>query len=238
MITVSVGQSYWIASGGAGLWAVPAGEDVVRLDPVTGAELDRVTLPFRPFGMWVTQDAVWVQAAIGGRLARIDAATAAAAPGPTLAGSAPAILVGEELWVVEPTTAQVVRLDARDGSELGRTTLPGVPTGGERDTGYWLGEDGTSVYVTTAASDGKRLLLRLDPSDGAVRDAVRLPSGPKPFFVDSSGDAVWLAAPGSTELLQLRPPVRRGPARISRAAPRAPRAPRPGTGRTRSGAVR
>lgn len=205
--TADVGQSYWLASGGAGLWAVAAGEDIVRLDPATGAELSRVTLPFRPFGLWVTDDAVWAQAASGGRLARVDAASGSITPGPTLSGSAHGALVGEELWVVEPTSAQLVRLDGRDGAEIARIALPGVAPGDERESGFIVAEDGASVYVSTA-QDNERLLVRIDIDSGDVRDAVRLTKGPRPFFVDGSGDAVWLAAPGGTELLRLAPPTR------------------------------
>lgn len=202
-----VGRAYYLASGGAGLWAIGAGNDVVRLDPVSGELLDTVTLPFRPFGLWVTDEHVWAQSASGGRHVRIAPETGAISDGPTLGGSAPGVVADGLIWVPDPTTAEVVRFDAVTGEEVGRTALPGMAPTGEREAGYWAAADSESVYVTTALR-GQRMLIRLDLSDGRVVDAVSLPNGPRPHLVASTGDSVFLAASNSSDVLRLRPITR------------------------------
>lgn len=202
-----VGRAYYLASGGAGLWAVGTGNDVVRLDPENGELLDTVTLPFRPFGLWVTDEHVWAQSASGGRHVRVDPETGAISDGPTLGGSAPGVVADGLIWVPDPTTAEVVRFDAVSGEEVGRTALPGMPPTREREAGYWAAADSGSVYVTTALR-GQRMLIRLDLSDGRVVDAVSLPNGPRPHLVASTGDSVFLAAGNSSDVLRLRPITR------------------------------
>lgn len=207
-----VGESYFLDAGGAGLWAVPSGNALVELEPTTGEVLRTVELPFRPFGLWVAQDAVWAQAALGGALARIDAATGAVTEGPDLDGSAPGALVGDELWVYEPTAAEVVRLDVETGREQGRTRLLAEPAQ-ERESRVFLSaaEDG-DVYAAIGRPDGSQLLSRLDAGTGRVVAVVDLGRDPGGTMVGAGEDAVFVA-PFTASRVQSLVPVEQEPGR-------------------------
>jgi streptogramin lyase len=207
-----VGEPYVVSSGGAGLWAVPSGSALVELEPETGAVLRRVELPFRAFGMWVGDDEVWAQAAAGGALARVDARSGEVTDGPVLGASAPAATAQGALWVVDPTTAELVVVDLDSGQVRTRLPLLDEPTGatgaGAPDAFVAATED--DVYVTTVAADGSRRLTRVDARRGTVVDVVDVGSGSAPTAVAADGDRVYLASFAESRVLALEPPRRDG----------------------------
>lgn len=200
-----VGEPYWLGVGGAGLWAVPSGEALVELDPESGAVLRTVALPFRPYGLWVTDDAVWAQAASGGELARIDAETGTVTEGPDLDGSAPGVLLGDDLWVYEPTAAELVRLDAGTGRERGRVRLLAEPAA-ERSGPVSVTAGDGAVYVVTGRSGGSLLLSRIDADSGRVVAVVDLGRDPSGTAVGAGGGAVFVAPFTSSRVQALDPP--------------------------------
>jgi streptogramin lyase len=202
-----VGESYFLDSGGAGLWAVPSGNALVELDPGSGAVLRRVELPFRPYGLWVGDEVVWAQAASGGALARIDARTGAVTDGPDLDGSAPGALVGQELWVYEPTAAELVRLDVATGEERGRTRLQAEPAP-EREARVGVASEDGAVYAVSQRPDGSTLLSRIEARTGEVVALVDLGRDPAGFAIGAGEGAVFVA-PFTTSRVQSLVPVER-----------------------------
>lgn len=203
-VFADVGESYWLSAGSAGLWAVPSGNALVELDPESGAVLRRVELPFRPFGLWVADDAVWAQAASGGALARIDAATGSVTEGPALDGSAPGVLLGDELWVYEPATADVVRLDVATGRELGRTRLLTAPAE-ERESRVSLATGDGDVYAVGGDPDGTYLLTRIDGDSGRVVAVVDVGRDPQGMAIGAGEGTVVLAPFSASRVQSLRP---------------------------------
>ena len=199
-----VGESYWLAAGGAGLWAVPSGNALVELDTTTGAVLRRVELPFRPFGLWVSDDVVWAQAALGGALARIDAATGSVTEGPDLDGSAPGVLVEDELWVYEPTAAEVVRLDLDSGRERGRTRVLAEPAP-ERESRVFLAAAEGDVYAVSGQPDGSQLLSRIAADSGRVVAVVDLGRDPAGTALGAGEQGVYVAPFTASRVQSLTP---------------------------------
>ena len=199
-----VGESYFLDAGGAGLWAVPSGNALVELEPTTGAVLRTVELPFRPFGLWVADDVVWAQAALGGALARIDARTGAVTQGPDLDGSAPGVLVGDELWVYEPTAAQVVRLDVMTGRERGRTRLLAEPAD-ERESRVFLAAADGDVYAAIGRPDGSQLLSRIAADSGRVVAVVDLERDPNGTMIGVDEAGVYVAPFSASRVRSLTP---------------------------------
>ena len=200
-----VGEAYWLSAGGAGLWAVPSGDALVELDPTTGEVMRTVALPFRPYGLWVTDDAVWAQAARGGALARIDARTGAVTEGPDLASSAPGVLVGDELWVHEPTSAELVRIDLETGRERGRTRLLSEPSP-EGQAGVGVAAGDGAVFALSSRRDKSQLLTRIDADTGRVVAVVDLGRDPIGFALGAGEGALFVAPATASRVQAVTPP--------------------------------
>ncbi len=179
-------------------------ETIARLDPETGAVEDEVRLPERPFGLLAAGRVVWAQAAIGGALYRVDATAGTTTRVTTLDGSGPLALVGGELWVAEPATRDLVRLDPQTGAALGRIRLPGP------DPQSWqpgrpvpmpaVADD--TVYIVEDTAPGLTI-TRLDADTGRVLASAHTADETAPAFPAADTGGLWLPLPTDGQLLRL-----------------------------------
>ena len=205
-----VGSTYASTYSAAGLWVVSGKpQTIARLDPETGKVEDEVRLPERPFGLLATDRVVWAQAAIGGALYRVNTVDDTVRLVTTLQGSGPLALVDDELWVAEPATRNIVRLDAQTGAQLGRIRLPGP------DPQSW--EPGRPVPMPAVADDTVYIVedtapgltvTRLDADTGRVVASAHTADETAPAFPAADPGGLWLPLRTDGELLRLGPLTR------------------------------
>ena len=198
-----------IATGFGSVWTTQANRTnggVDRIDPVTVQAIERIPLAGAD-AIAAGSGHVWVAA--GGRLARIDPGVNRLAGTPVRLGRRLAdIAVGAgAVWVADPGSDVVIRVDARSGTARER-----FPVG--RDPGL-VAVGGSNVWI---ANLGDRTLTRIDAERRAVVGAPVV-LGKEIESIAADGAALWVA---STDRTLTRLDVRDGGmvASRSRWAPR------------------
>jgi hypothetical protein len=186
----SVGPAAVIGTGSAaGVWVVCCGGEtflgpsgLVRVDPATNRVVAQVLLPGLPDAVGVGSSGVWVRAA-GGPVWRIDPATNRVVAEVTiphgLSGTRGSVLVGHDaVWVSDPASRTVVRIDPHTNRVAGRTEVGGSPLAATADG-------------TVLAASGPRVLgldrrtVRSAQVEGLIGDYATA------FAV--VGDKIWVA---------------------------------------------
>jgi hypothetical protein len=177
------------AVSAAGVWVVCCGGEtflgrprLVRIDPATNRVVALIRLAGLPDAVGVGSSGVWVRAAAG-PVWRIDPATnrvvAEVSIPHGLSGTRGSVLVGRDaVWVSDPASRTVVRIDPRRNRVAGRVEVGGSPLAATTD--------GTVVAVS-----GGRVLglggrtVRSAAVEGLVGDHATA------FAV--VGDTIWVA---------------------------------------------
>jgi hypothetical protein len=173
----------------AGVWAVCCGGEtflgpsrLVRVDPATNRVAAQVLLDGLPDAVGVGPSGVWVRGAAG-PVWRIDPASNKVVATVTvphgLSGTRGSVLVGHDaVWVSDPASRTVVRIDPRSNRVVGRSEVGGSPLAATAD--------GTVV----AASGGRVLGLRHGTVHGAQ---VKGLNGDYATSLAVVADTIWVA---------------------------------------------
>jgi hypothetical protein len=132
------------AGSAAGVWVVCCGGEtflgpsrLVRVDPATNRVVAQVLLPGLPDAVGVGPSGVWVRAAAG-PVWRVDPVTNRVVAEVTiphgLSGTRGSVLVGHDaVWVSDPASRTVVRIDPRSNRVAGRVEVAGSPLAATAD---------------------------------------------------------------------------------------------------------
>jgi hypothetical protein len=132
------------AVSAAGVWVVCCGGEtflgpsrLVRVDPATNRVVAQVLLPGLPDAVGVGSSGVWVRAAAG-PIWRVDPVTNRVVAEVTiphgLSGTRGSVLVGHDaVWVSDPASRTVVRIDPRSNRVVGRVEVGGSPLAATAD---------------------------------------------------------------------------------------------------------
>jgi outer membrane protein assembly factor BamB len=160
---------------------------VVELDPSSGKQLARHTVPQGPAVMTLDTMGTPLVAGTRGNVARLDGSTVPAGHGFGIA------VVGGDIWTADYERAELVR--AGDGHIVGMP-LPLFP--------FWLapGKDGTLLIAAEGGTEDTDPggVFSFNPASGAF---TTLAQPRDPDLVLQSGDTVFVAAHGDHEVLDI-----------------------------------
>ena len=163
----------WVADGGRGSCAMidPEFHSVARSLP------GRAAMQSRGLSPWA-EDAVWIVAGAGSRIARLDPRTERLVETSRSATSPSDVVIGAgAVWVGDSEDGTVSRIDPR--SEQGRRHDPGRA---ERSA-IAVGRGG--VWVAVPLEDRVK---RIDPASNVIAESVRVPGGPAAAALGAGGD--------------------------------------------------
>ena len=203
-VTVSSG-SVWVADASNGT--------VSRIDPATGAQVDRINVGGDPASITSGAGAIWVANVDGATVLRIDPTTGTVTQTIPLGGANPDALTfgAGRLWVADSTTRMLYELDPATGH-----VLPSIPL------------DVSPVAITFgsgrlwAAGYDRATVLSLDPSSRRIVGRVKVGTGPSSLAF-AAGD-LWVANRLDSTISRIDPrrlevratiPVGSGPAAIT-----------------------
>jgi YVTN family beta-propeller protein len=172
-----------VAGGAGSTWvADPAAAAVLRINPVTGAVVDRIPVGGQPGSIVTGAGAVWVASAVGATVTRINSASETVTQTITLPGSdLAAIAFGNgRLWVADSVARELFEIDPMTGS-LERTLPLGL-----QPSAVTLG--GGAIWV---AGYSNATVDKIAPASGHVIGHVHVGNGPVALaFGDGS---LWVA---------------------------------------------
>ncbi len=175
-------------------------DEVLRIDPATGAVLARIPVPKETWGLATTSDAVWVVCHAKSRpgIVRIDAATNRVTA--TLRfGGRPiwAAADGDGVWVTDLEGHAVWGIDARSpDAEPRRVAGLRSPCG--------VTCSGGLVWVTDTE---RRVLVSIDPRSALERGAP-IGVGGEPYFVAAGAGSIWVLSLDMRALQRVDPATR------------------------------
>jgi YVTN family beta-propeller protein len=157
----------------------PHESSVSRIDPVTKARVQTITVGSSPSGIAVGNGAVWVANSLDGTVSRIDPATNSVTQRIDVGNGPLGIVYARRLvWVANTGDNTITRIDADSGSPT--KTLQIAAT----ELAYGAG----SLW---ASQRGANQVARIDPSTGDMIAAITVGNGPTGI---AFGDgAVWVA---------------------------------------------
>ena len=171
-------------SGGSGsVWvADPGGGRVSRVDPGSGAEVDRILVGGGPGSITSGAGAIWVASTVGATVTRIDPATEAVTQTIPLPGANPgAIAYGAGgLWVADPVARELFEVDPGTGSL--RRTLPL-----DLQPSALAAVDG-ALWV---AGYDSGTIEKVDPASGRATGRVHVGNGP--VALAAQAGSLWVA---------------------------------------------
>jgi DNA-binding SARP family transcriptional activator/DNA-binding beta-propeller fold protein YncE len=173
---------YSVVAGGGAVWVGSGSGAVLKIDPATDREVDRVPVGPTPTDIAFGNGELWV-VRIGGRVLRIDPAKGALTGAVAAAPYARAIAAGVGgVWVTDATFdghGFVWRIDpATVTISGGPTTLPTPPAG--------VATGGGAVWVAGGSSG---TVIEIDPTSGSTR-SIRV--GNAPLDVAYGGGELWV----------------------------------------------
>jgi YVTN family beta-propeller protein len=172
-----------VSSGDGSVWvADPGGGKVSRVQPGSGAEVDRILVGGGPGSITSGAGAIWVASTVDATLTRIDPATEAVTQTIPLPGENPgAIAYGAGvLWVADPVARELFEVDPASG--LLRRTLP-------------LDLQPSALTVVDGAlwvaGYDTGTIEKIDPASG--RTAGRVHVGNGPVALAAQAGSLWVA---------------------------------------------
>jgi YVTN family beta-propeller protein len=172
-----------VSDGSGSVWvADPGGGKVSRVDPGSGAEVDRILVGGGPGSITSGAGAIWVASTVGATVTRIDPATEAVTQTIPLPGTDPvAIAYGAgRLWVADPVARELFEVDPATGSL--RRTLPL-----DLQPSALVAVDGT-LWV---AGYDTGTIEKVDPASG--RAIARVHVGNGPVALAAQAGSLWVA---------------------------------------------
>jgi peptide/nickel transport system substrate-binding protein len=181
--TALAGAPGAIAAGAGSVWVADANAGTVsRVDPGSGAVVDRILVGGQPGSLVGGDGAIWVTSTLGGTLERIDPGSESVTQTIHLGGANPdAVAFGSgELWVADSTARTLTEIDATTGSVRRRLALDLPPSAIAFSPGaIWVaGYDGATVE-------------KFDPRTGRSVLRVRVGNGPAALALGAG--ALWVA---------------------------------------------
>jgi YVTN family beta-propeller protein len=171
-------------SGGSGsVWvADPSEGKVSRVDPGSGAEVDRILVGGGPGSITSGAGAIWVASTVGATVTRIDPATEAVTQTIPLPGTNPgAIAYGAGgLWVADPVARELFEVDPATGSLRRTLPLDLQPSAlAAADGALWVAGYDTGT------------IEKVDPAAGRATAHVHVGSGP--VALAAQAGSLWVA---------------------------------------------
>jgi YVTN family beta-propeller protein len=171
-------------SGGSGsVWVADPGDGKVsRIDPGSGAEVDRILVGGGPGSITSGAGAIWVASTVDATLTRIDPATEAVTQTIPLPGANPgAIAYGAGgLWVADPVARELFEVDPGTGSLRRTVPLDLQPSA--------LAAAGGALWV---AGYDSGTIEKVDPVSGRATGRVRVGNGP--VALAAQAGSLWVA---------------------------------------------
>ena len=178
------GEPGAVSGGNGSVWvADPGGGKVSRVDPGSGAEIDRILVGGGPGSITSGAGAIWVASTVSATLTRIDPATEAVTQTIPLPGAANpgAIAYGVGgLWVADPVARELFEVDPGTGSL--RRTLPL-----DLQPSALVTADG-ALWV---AGYDTGTIEKVDPASGRAAGRVRVGNGP--VALAAQAGSLWVA---------------------------------------------
>jgi streptogramin lyase len=173
-----------VALGSNDVWVTSGDRTVRRIDPKTGREIDSVNIPFFPGDIVVMRGSVWVGAAEGNVISRLDETSGASVGDPLKIGRTPqSLAVGDdELWVTAFDNGDVRSIDPATGRV--KDVVLGSKDDFPADIAYGFG----SLWVADVAAD---VVRRIDPGTGEIVAEIEVGSGPTELVIGEG--SVWSA---------------------------------------------
>jgi YVTN family beta-propeller protein len=172
-----------IASAAGSLWlADPTDQAVLRVDPDTGAVVDRVPVGGQPGSLAVGAGAVWVASTLNGSIARLDPKTETVTQTLSLGHAYTSAIryARGALWAADTTDQALIELDPASGSAKRTIPLDIRPTSLVVGDGVlWVADhDGATVEEVNLAS-------------GRTVAAIPVGNGPSSLALGAGG--LWVA---------------------------------------------
>jgi len=137
-----------VAAGGAGVWALGAEGEVVRLDERTARPIARARIPVPVTSIAVGDDAAWVTSAADGTLWRVAGGSNPALGTIALAPGAGDVAAGANaVWVVNPVAGTLSQVDLGTVTVARTIELGGIPLS--------VAVDGETVWIAAVAGPGE-----------------------------------------------------------------------------------
>ena len=184
----------YVTTGEGAVWQTDfGGDDVLRIDPVSGKVLATIPVGSAPEGVAVTAGAVWVADEHDGAVTRVDPATnlaVATIPIGPAGPSGPQIMTAGPggVWVGVQNLASVVRIDSATNTVGLRVPLDGP-----------VASDGTQVWIGVDGPNGLAEVVRIDPVTGKVITTVQLDTEGIGGIAVGLG-SVWVTSGGLTRI--------------------------------------
>lgn len=175
------GQSLWVASSLTGV--------LNQLDPQTGTETGRFTLPSLPGGLVYSGNSLWLPAPFANNVLQVNLNGTLAGELATGPEPQPIVSAGDNLWVANQGDNTLVELDPA-GQILRTVTVGGRPSA--------LAFDGRSLWV---ALSEQGQVVRLDPSSGQTTGDFA--AGQQPAALLFDGATLWVADAAGNAVIQL-----------------------------------
>jgi len=172
-----------VSSGASSVWVTdPDGGAVARIDPNSGAAVDRILVGGDPGSIASGGGAIWTASTVGATVARIDPATESVTQIISLPGSSlGAIAVGGGgVWVVDPVSHDLIEIDPTTGSLQKTLPLDLQPSAvAVADGAIWI----------TGYNDAT--VEKVAPASGRVLAHAHVGNGPAALAFE--GGSLWVA---------------------------------------------
>jgi ABC-type transport system substrate-binding protein len=172
-----------VSSGVHSLWvAAPGDEAVTRIDPGSGAAVDRILVGGEPGSVVSGDGAIWAASTDAASVTRIDPVT----EGVTQTIPLPAVNLGAitygvgRLWVADPAARELFEIDPAAGSLQRTLSLDLQPSA--------IAVAGGAIWV---AGYNDATVDRLAPASGRVTGRVHVGNGPAALAF--GGGSLWVA---------------------------------------------
>jgi YVTN family beta-propeller protein len=206
-----------VSSGASSVWVTdPDGGAVARIDPNSGATVDRILVGGDPGSIVSGGGAIWTASTVGATVARIDPATESVTQTISLPGSSlGAIAVGGGfVWVVDPVAHDLIEIDPATGSLHKTLPLDLQPSAiAVADGAIWVtGYNDATVEKLDLVSG--RVVAHAHVGDGPAALAFEAGS----LWVANSLDATVSRVDPGTMAVRATIPVGSGPSALEAAA--------------------
>jgi YVTN family beta-propeller protein len=206
-----------VSSGASSVWVTdPDGGAVARIDPNSGAAVDRILVGGDPGSIVSGGGAIWTASTVGATVARIDPATESVTQTISLPGSSlGAIAVGGGgVWVVDPVADDLIEIDPTTGSLQKTLPLDLQPSAvAVADGAIWVTGYNDATIEKLAPASG-RVIAQAHVGDGPAALAFEAGS----LWVANSLDATVSRVDPGTLAVRATIPVGSGPTALEAAA--------------------